>query len=551
MKAALASLLAYVAAVAWLTWPLAAHVTTHLPATRASWRYDALYGLWALAHETRALASDPALLFESDIFHPAPRTLFYGPLALGALPTFAPGFLATGNPTLAMNVTFLAALALTAWTLHLVVRRWSGSHLAGAVAATTWLTTPYVHWWFIPTAPYYGVLFYLPLIALLAATPLDSARSCAALALLVAIQSLTEVVYVAPAVFVPLGLLALARCLRRDTRMAGLRLGAVLALAALPLVPLVAGYLSVRAANPDLSQQTPWPGPEPMQLPWDLLHPRSPVGVAVSALALIGAGWLAHRRSPVRLPGWNHAALWAAVGVLMSLTRVVVLGGRPYTPPQFLLAQWVGFQDPLRVPTRLGVAGLIGLCLLAGLAFAACAGRLRAAWGWRAASPLLAAILIGAMYGEYVYGVPGIGREPAPARYPIATPPAPPARLLRLVAEHGGPTLQMPLGRDGVGPPDHARAMYHAIFHGRPVLNGYSSYWPAGFRQRMALAERLPDPSALATLRRETGLALILVESRYFEPPVQQLWRTLAEKPPPEIRLLAREGDDLLFVLVR
>src|SRR5262245_57534979 len=218
MRTALASLPVYLAAVVWLTWPLAAHVTTHLPATRDTWRYDALYGVWALAHETQALAGAPGVTLEGTVFHPAPHALFYGPTALGALPFFAPPYLATGNAILATNLAFLTGLALTAWMLHVATLGWTGSPLAGAVAATTWLTTPYVMRWWVPTTPYHAVLCWLPAIVALAATPLATLRACVALALLVAVQSLTDVIYVAPAVFAPLGVLALARIARRASR---------------------------------------------------------------------------------------------------------------------------------------------------------------------------------------------------------------------------------------------------------------------------------------------------------------------------------------------
>src|SRR5881397_77853 len=53
--------------------------------------------------------------------------------------------------------------------------------------------------------------------------------------------------------------------------------------------------------------------------------------------------------------------------------------------------------------------------------------------------------------------------------------------------------------------------MYRSTFHWRPLLNGYSSYYPAGFGERMTIADHLPDADALTTLRRETGLDAILV----------------------------------------
>lgn len=65
----------------------------------------------------------------------------------------------------------------------------------------------------------------------------------------------------------------------------------------------------------------------------------------------------------------------------------------------------------------------------------------------------------------------------------------------------------------------------------------------------MELGQRLPDPGALAALRREAGLALILVQSGYLEGPSRQVWLALAGATRPDIHLLAREGDDLLFAI--
>jgi hypothetical protein len=120
----------------------------------------------------------------------------------------------------------------------------------------------------------------------------------------------------------------------------------------------------------------------------------------------------------------------------------------------------------------------------------------------------------------------------------------------------------------------HARAMYRSIFHGRRLVNGYNSYFPAGFRERMALAKRLPDPEALAALRRETGLDWILVHvadiGRYerelceivhrarraercgerIGASERAAWLALAESGGrDDLRLIARDGDDQLFAV--
>jgi hypothetical protein len=109
-------------------------------------------------------------------------------------------------------------------------------------------------------------------------------------------------------------------------------------------------------------------------------------------------------------------------------------------------------------------------------------------------------------------------------------------------------------------------------------LNGYASYWPTGFPQRLALACRLPDPEALAALRRETGLAMILVhlnalgDPRPARPPYKcppcvwvgppdpltpvgseerALWLALADHGGAGLQLVARDGDDLLFAVTQ
>jgi hypothetical protein len=92
--------------------------------------------------------------------------------------------------------------------------------------------------------------------------------------------------------------------------------------------------------------------------------------------------------------------------------------------------------------------------------------------------------------------------------------------------------------------------MYRSIFHWRPLLNGYSSYWPIGFPERMALAQKLPDPEALEALTRETGLAMILVHLRGIGPAKRRAWLSAANRGGPGgLRLVARHKDDLLLAV--
>src|SRR2546422_10721872 len=120
-----------------------------------------------------------------------------------------PTFLLTGNPTLALNVTFLGCIALTACALHVVVWIWTDSHLGGFVAAWTFLMTRWTLWEFVPSAPQYAVLQYFPLIILVASKPATSFKQALLLLPLVVLQSLASLLYLGAAVFGPLTPLAL------------------------------------------------------------------------------------------------------------------------------------------------------------------------------------------------------------------------------------------------------------------------------------------------------------------------------------------------------
>jgi hypothetical protein len=498
--------LVYAAVVVGLTWPLGAHLATHLPATWRPCSYDLPYMTAVLAHESRALMGQ-ASFTDPGFFHPAPHVLFYGDTGFGALPFFFPVFLASGNPTLAINVVFLLGITLTATTLHLVVRRWTGSSLAGFVATATLLGNRWVLWSIPPSAPSYAMLQYLAPIVFVAAATRDSQRTWW-LAPLVAVQCLTDVAYVATAVVVPLGLLGAIRVTRRSTRAAGVRLLAALGSALLLVSPVYAAHLAVRRASGDAALEGPW---SPLQLatrlPWGPLR-TGPLAVPGLAWLLIAAGALVfllsrERRADAALRRpWLAGAFWAIVGFYISLGPIVVWGSRRFVLPHAAIAAHLGVYDVLRVPSRLGVAGLVGVAILAGTAFAECVRRLPAA-----GRVVVAGVVVGAMGVCYVQTITA-----SLGAYPIAPAVDGASPLVGVLRAGLGPILELPLGARPSGLETvHAAAMYRAIFHGRPILNGYSSYWPPRFRERMALARRLPEPGALAALASDTGLATVVV----------------------------------------
>lgn len=94
---------------------------------------DGMFLSWVWSWETDALRTNPAELFNANIFYPNENTLAYSEHALGALVFFSPVYLATHNPVLAYNIVLLCALVLTAFTTYVLIRAYTRSTHAAIV----------------------------------------------------------------------------------------------------------------------------------------------------------------------------------------------------------------------------------------------------------------------------------------------------------------------------------------------------------------------------------------------------------------------------------
>ena len=97
---------------------------------------DYSLNVWAVDWVARTLPTNPAHLFDANIFHPARLTLAYSePLILqGALAI--PAVWLGAPPVLTYNLLILAGLALSGWAFALLVHRDTGSWTAGIVAGS-------------------------------------------------------------------------------------------------------------------------------------------------------------------------------------------------------------------------------------------------------------------------------------------------------------------------------------------------------------------------------------------------------------------------------
>ena len=119
------------------TWPLAAHLTTSLPADFGDPLLNSFILQWGIDH-IRALAAGDIGAFRSywqtPMFYPEPLVLAYSEHLFAQALQAAPIYAATGNIVLCYNLLFLATFVLSGLGMYLLSRELTRSAVAGFVA---------------------------------------------------------------------------------------------------------------------------------------------------------------------------------------------------------------------------------------------------------------------------------------------------------------------------------------------------------------------------------------------------------------------------------
>ena len=514
------------------TWPL---VTAPATLSRTD-SADGLLNQWILGWVAHALVTDPRAFFDANIFFPEPRTLAFSEhLAVPALFS-APVFWAGGSAVLAYNVTLWAGLALSGWTMALVVHRWTGDWyaalLAGSLAAFNTET--------------------LTRMAHIQAMHLE---------------------------FLPLAMLALDDVLRRGTGRDALRLGAFAA-----LQMLCSGYLLVMTGIA-IGAGVVVRGGEWLGTQWRTRLPALAIAGAIAAVIcapFLYQYWrvqhdqgLTRSVDEVRLYAgvWQnflatgarlHYETWAArffaaansaafpgvvplVLAAVALVRAVAwrdprarmwlaagivgaaLSFGPALPGYSLLYDAVPVLQGIRAVARFALLPLLATGVLAAFGLAAIRTRLVAAERRRLAQVLgIAAVVLVNVENTRVPMV-FVRFDGVPAIYAtLATIPG------AVVAELPFPEP----GRVTV----NARAVHASTRHWRPLLNGYSGYTPRSYVEHYLAFESFPAPAAIAALRR-AGVTHIVVDVEQVPGAIAELGRA------PGVRLLAADARRRIYVI--
>ncbi|MBA3641419.1 MAG: hypothetical protein H0W53_19540 [Acidobacteria bacterium] len=506
------ALLFLLLALAW-SWPLA---------TRLSWRIphdpgDPLLNTWILWWSTQALPFTERW-WNAPVFYPMTGSFALSEHLVGVALFTAPLHLLGVNPIAAYNVALILSSWLSGLFAYRLGRKLTGSPAAGVLLGAAFAFAPYR----ASQLSHLQVLTaqWMPLALFAMHTYLDDRRRrwLALFAGAWLIQALSNGYYL---LFFPvLIVLWLAWFIdwRKDPR-PGVALGLTFVASSLLLVPTLLKYREVHAAlglERTLEEMQMFSArmasfvqtgyllkywtPRDAMTQEGFLFP----GATVPLLLLAGALVLLFRRHlreavAKRSPAlfYSSAAVmfwWLCFGPASSNTIGGVLS-QPYS-----LLTWLPGFSGLRVPARFAM--MATLCAATGAAIAAARLAPRPLWARVGLGVVLVVMLV---------------RDSWILPMPLA---APPARVI-LPDVANAVVLELPADDSAV----NIAAMYRAMTHGRPLVNGYSGHTPQHYSLLTTSLMR-GDPSPLTYFA--AGRPLVVVVHRRLDPKGE--WRALVER---------------------
>ena len=531
-RLAAGALAACLALAALHTWPLAANpggLSRHDNA-------DTQLNEWIVAWVAHQAPRAPLRLFDANIFHPEPRSLAFSEhmtvQGLMALPVFALG----GSPVLAYNLLVLAGLALSAWAMWLVVRRWTGSHAAGAVAGCLAAFNAHT----LTRLPHLQALHveFLP-VALLAADRLlvrRRTRDAILLGLAAALQSLTSNYLMAATVVAGAAILAarVGEVARPAPRRVLLLFALATAVGAALVAPFLLPYAAarreqglVRTLDEVARYSSTWRDyvstAGRFHYAWwshRFFEGSTALFPGVTAVLLAGVGLVA-------APGWRdgRVRMAAAIGLAGA-----ALSFGPALPGYAALHRWLPLLQGVRGAARFGFLALVAVAVLAGFGVAAIGARARSRRWWPAfAAALLLLVNAEALRAPIAFrpfaGIPRIYqslRDPsvrAVAEFPFATP----ATIAR-----------------------NAPYVLSSTAYWKPLVNGYSGFVPRSYADTAEALRAFPDETSRARLL-SLGVTHVVVHADAYGSRAPALLAALAAAP--WLGLVASEGGVRVYRL--
>ena len=513
--------------------------------------HDGKFSVWNVAWVAHALLTDPANVFNANIFYPQPGTLTYSEANLVAGLMAAPVYAVTGNPVAAHNLVVFVSLVLAfVLTWHLV-RRLTGSPWAGLAPGAAFAFSSYVS---AHTAHVQLLLVFVVPLVLIVWHWFEEAPSVRRGAWLGATLtfSVLTCAYYGIMMGLAVGFAALWFAWRRaHPKSYWLGLGTAVIVAALTVAPVAIPYASLRAEgmrsslNVDEARSYSadhrtymrgHSGPFTQVLPasmkadldayvgrvGEVLFP----GVILLALAVVGLV-----RPPRSAPSTSRAGSRSMFWFYLALTVLAVWASLgPRAGLYVWLADVIPFMSFLRAPARFGVLTLIGVAVFAGWGIAAITSN-----GRRASA--IAALLMALVAFELRVTWPLRPVPPVPEAY----------QVLAGMPRAGTIVLHFPY-RQGEWFP-HVEHMFWSMWHWQPLINGYSDFIPQDVIDLAVPVNSFPSVEAFAILKTR-DVRYVVIDWRTYNEAATAVMR--ARFPPfaPYLRPLHTTGDVSLYEIV-
>ena len=498
----------FVIVTAVTTWPQVLVLKTH-----AVEHQDVFFNLWRLRWIAHAIATGPAELFNGNIFHPESGVLAFSDAMLVQGVLAAPLFWLGVPPVLVHNLWLLGPIVASAVGIAVLARHLTGSTAGALTAGIVFAFAPYRFEHYMHMELQWTVWVPWAFWALQRAIENGSWRFGLLMGGFVALQMASSVYY---GVFL-MGLLGSVASVQLLTvrrhhlahTVGALLLGGAVAASASWLYSLPYTAASTRVGLRSLHEVGTFsarPRDYLVATPTNLLYGspdggrperRLSPGIIAPVLAVVGL---------VLVP----APVMIAYLIGLALAFELSLGTHGNLYP--LLYEHSSMFRGLRAPARASVYCLFFLGILVAHATAALTRRpssVMRAW-------VGALVCLGILFEYRVAPLELIA-------YPNQAPP-----LYQMLARlPPGSVAEFPMpNRDS--PPHHdPRFAYMSTFHWKPLLNGYSGFYPRSYLNRLVRMTSFPDAASVSSLKRENVRYVVIHEDGYPEGARQQIVQQL------------------------
>jgi hypothetical protein len=478
---------------------------------------DPLLNVWALSWVAHEAPRSPSGVFDGNIFYPEPKALVFSETLLAPALAVAPLRWLGAGAILVYNLVFLSGFVLSGVGTALLVYSLTADRGASIVAGAIFAFLPYRidHYAHLQLQQTQCIPLALWALHRVAAT--GRLRDGALFGALVAGQLLSCLYH---GIFLMPYLAVVAVVLLVRGRLFGGRAGsavdltlrldlagwrqraAAFAVAALVCLTIAApagrAYLAARTLVGERSAEEITQG----SATWrnflatsenNALYGRSADTFGATERRLF-AGLVPIVLTLVALwPPVTRVRVAYALALLFAVDMSLGVNGLTY---RFLYDHLLPFRA-LRVPARMGVLVGFSLAVLSGFGVARLGQRLRP--GQRA---WLAAGCCGLVLFEY-------RSKPLELAFVPSRPPAIYTDLVRADVANE-PVVELPIARED---PTY---MYYSTFHWRPLLNGYSGFFPASYDHLVGALKAFPSEEGFAALR-EHGARYLVVHGELMD----------------------------------